>query len=156
MHKLFLVLLLFFTGCAYKTPYTSSKPYYIVIKNSQIAVADTGFIKRDESRFNLQLFSASTPIFDLHVEDDVCIDYTCMSKRSFNTEFFGISHYESFIDELFNLKPIYNKKGLIKSRNGFEQKIKTDEFDISYKVEHGNLYFRDRTNRVLIKLKELK
>ncbi len=114
MHKLFLVILLFFTGCAYKTPYTSSKPYYIVIKNSQIAVADTGFIKRDENRFNLQLFSASTPVFDLHVDDDVCLDYTCLSKTAFNREFFSDGHYENFIDELFNLRPIYSSKNLKK------------------------------------------
>ncbi len=156
MYKLLLVVLLFFTGCAYKTPYVSSKPYYIVIKNSQIAVADTGFIKRDESRFNLQLFSASTPIFDLHVDDNVCLDYVCLSKRSFNKEFFGISHYESFIDELFNLKPIYGEKNLKKFEVGFEQKLKSKSYDITYRVENGNLYYKDSKNRVLIKLKELK
>ena len=156
MHKVFLVLLLFFTGCAYKTPYASSKPYYIVIKNSQIAVADTGFIKRDDSRFNLQLFSASTPIFDLHVENNVCLDYVCLSKRSFNVEFFGVSHYESFINELFNFQPIYSKKNLKKTKSGFEQKLKSKSYDITYKIENGNLYFRDKKNRILIKLKELK
>ena len=156
MYRFFLILLLFFTGCAYKRPYVSSKPYYMVVKNSQIAVADTGFIKRDGSRFNLQLFSASTPILDLHVDNDVCLDYTCMSKRDFNAKFFGISHYEDFLDELFNFQPVYNRKNLKKSKSGFEQKIKTAEFDIIYRVENGNLYFKDRKNRVLIKLKELK
>jgi hypothetical protein len=156
VHKIFLVAILFFTGCAYKTPYTSSKPYYIVIKNSQIAVADTGFIKRDESRFNLQLFSASTPIFDLHVDDDVCLDYACLSKKSFNVEFFGVSHYDSFIDELFNFQPIYSKKNLKKSEVGFEQKLKSKSYDITYKIENGNLYFKDTKNSVLIKIKELK
>ena len=156
MYKLFLILLLLFAGCAHKTPYASSKSYYIVVKNSKIAVADTGFIKRDGSRFNLQLFSASTPILNLHVDNDVCSGYICMPKRDFNAEFLGFGHYENFIDELFNFQPIYNKESLKKSKSGFEQKIKTDEFDIIYRVENGNLYFKDRKNRVLIKLKELK
>ena len=156
MYKILLVIILFLTGCSYKEPFLSSKPYYIVIKNSQIAVADTGFIKKDENRINLQLFSASTPIFDLHVKDDVCLDYVCMSKRSFNREFFGFSHYESFINELFNFKPIYDDKNLKKTELGFEQEIKTDEFNIVYKVDGENLYFKDKKNSVLIKLKELK
>ena len=156
MYKIVLLAILLLTGCSFKTPYKSSKPYYIVIKNSKMAVADTGFIKRDESRFNLQLFTAATPIFDLHVEKNVCLDYACMSKKSFNREFFGISHYENFVNDLFNLKPIYNRKNLKEQNSGFEQKIQTDEFDITYRVENGNLYFKDRKNRILIKLKELK
>ena len=156
MYKLLLVIVIFLTGCAYKEPYQSSKPYYVVIKNSQMAVADTGFLKKDGPRLNLQLFSASTPILDLHVESDVCLDYACLSKKSFNTKFFGYAHYESFIDDLFNLKPIYSKKNLKNLDNGFEQKIKTDGYDITYRVDNGNLYFKDRKNRVLIKLKELK
>ncbi len=156
MYKVFLVVLLFFTGCAYKTPYASSKPYYVVIKNSSIAVADTGFIKKDEGRFNLQLFSASTPVFDLHVDSDVCLGFRCISKRSFNKEFFGAYHYEEFIDNLLNLQPIYDRINLKKLKNGFEQKIKTESYDITYRVQNENLYFKDRKNRVLIKLKELK
>ena len=156
MHKVLLVLLLFFTGCAYKTPYTSSKAYYIVIKNSQMAVAATGFIKKDDTRLNLQLFSAGTAILDLHVEENVCLSYACMSKESFNKEFFGIRHYKEFIDELFKLKPIYGKENLIELENGFEQNIATSSYDITYRVENRNLYFKDITNKILIKLKELR
>lgn len=158
MHKfLYLIFMLFlFVGCSQKISYTSSKAYFVVIKTQKIALADTGFIKKDDSRLNLQLFSASSPIFDLHVNDDVCIDYTCLTRESFNDEFFGYKHYKNFIDELFNMQPIYNKKNLLKSKDGFEQKIRTNNYDITYKVVNGNLYFKDKHNRVLIKLKELK
>ena len=156
MHKILLIAILLLVGCAYKTPYKSSKPYYVVIKNSKIALADTGFIKRDDGRSNLQLFTAGTPVFDLHVKSDVCLDYICLKKENFNREFFGIMHYENFIDELFNLQPIYSKKNFKKIANGFERKIKTDSYDITYRVEGKNLYFKDRKNRILIKLKELK
>ena len=156
MYKIFLVTLLFFTGCAYKIPYTSSKPYYIVIKNSQMAVAATGFIKKDDTRLNLQLFSAGTALLDLNIEENVCSRYVCMSKENFNKEFFGIRHYEEFIDELFKLKPIYSERNLEKLKNGFEQKIVTSSYDITYRVEDENLYFKDKKNSVLIKLKELK
>jgi hypothetical protein len=156
VYKILVVVALFFAGCTYKTQYEFSKPYYVVIKNSKIALADTGFIKKSKDRLNLQLFTAGTPIFELDIKSDVCLGYICLKRENFNTEFFGYSHYKSFIDELFNLKPIYDKKNLKKIQNGFEQKIKTASYDITYRVKNGNLYFKDRKNRVLIKLKELK
>ena len=154
---LYLVLILFlFAGCSQKIPYASSKAYFVVIKNSKIALADTGFIKKDEKRLNLQLFSAGAPIFDLHVKDDVCVDYICLKRESFNDEFFGYKHYDKFVEELFNMQPIYNQKNLLKTKDGFEQKIKTQDYDILYKIENGNLYFKDKRHKILIKLKELK
>lgn len=155
-YLVFALIAMLFLGCAQKIPYSSSNSYFIVIKNSKIALADTGFIKKDKDRLNLQLFSASTPIFDLHVKDDVCIDMVCLKKESFNHEFFGFKHYEHFVDELFNMEPIYNQTNMIKNKNGFEQNIKTSDYDITYRVDNGNLYFKDRKNKILIKLKELK
>jgi len=158
MYKYFYLIftLFLFVGCSYKTPYASSQAYFAVIKNSKIALADTGFIKKDDNRLNLQLFSASSPIFDLHVKDDVCIGYTCLSRESFNSKFFGYKHYEDFVEELFNMQPIYNEQNLVSTKDGFEQNIKTENYDIVYKIENQNLYFKDKKNKVLIKLKELK
>jgi len=150
------LLVLFFIGCSVKTPYTSSQSYFVVIKNSQLALADTGFIKKREGDLNLQLFSASTPIFDLHVKGSVCIDLLCLDRTSFNKKFFGYGHYENFVDDLFNMQPIYNQTNLIKHKDGFEQKIKTKNYNIIYEVNNGNLYFKDMKNKILIKLKELK
>jgi len=152
----FTSLILLFIGCSQKTPYSSSKAYFVVLKTPKIALADTGFIKKDLNRLNLQLFSASTPIFDLHVKNDICIDYVCLDKKSFNNEFFRFRHYDDFVEELFNMKPIYNKRNLLKTEKGFVQNIVTKDFEITYKIENGNLYFKDKKNRVLIKLKELK
>lgn len=153
-YTVFIVLL--FVGCSQKIPYASSKAYFVVIKNPKIALADTGFIKKDENKLNLQLFSASSPIFDLHVKNDVCVGYTCLSRESFNSEFFGYRHYKNFVEELFNMQPIYKDKNLVKTKDGFEQKIKTENYDIVYKIENQNLYFKDKKHKVLIKLKELK
>lgn len=150
------IISLVFVSCSQKIPYASSKAYFVVIKNAKIALADTGFIKKDNERFNLQLFSASTPIFDLHVKDNVCIGFTCLDKKSFNKEFFGFEHYENLIQELFDMQPIYNKTNIVRFEGGFEQDIISDDYDISYKVDNGNLYFKDSKNKILIKLKELK
>lgn len=150
----YLVFILFlFVGCSQKLPYAFSKAYFVVIKTPKIALADTGFIKKDENRLNLQLFSASSPVFDLHVKSDVCVDYVCLTRDSFNDEFFGYKHYDNFVDDLFNMKAIYEQKNFLKTEDGFEQKIKTEDYDITYRIKNGNLYFKDTQNKVLIKLK---
>ena len=156
MNKILLVAIIFLAGCSLKTPYQSSKPYFVVIKNAQMAVSSTGFIKKDNQRINLQLFSAGTPILNLHVESFICSGLTCASRKSFNEEFFGYAHYESFIDELLRLKPIYEGKNLLKTDRGFKQEIVTKNYEIVYRVEDGNLYFKDKKNKILIRLKELK
>lgn len=153
---LWLLLLLLFTGCSFKSPYVSSKAYHVVIKNSTLALSDTGFIKRDNKRFNLQLFSAGTPVLDLVVKEDVCMDYICLGKEEFNKRFFGFRHYKNFVNDLFEFKPLYSKKNLKETKTGFSQNLTAVNYDIFYKVEEGNLYFKDKKNRVLIKLKELK
>ena len=158
MSKYFLVIFIvfLFIGCSIKTPYITSKSYHVVIKNSKIAVSDTGFLKQDEDRLNLQLFSAATPILDLLIKEDVCLNMFCMRKRKFNYEFFGNKHYEGFIKELFTLQPIYKQKNIQKNDNGFEQNIRNNFYDITYRVMGNDLYFKDRKNNILIKLKELK
>lgn len=144
-----------FIGCAVKTPYASSKAYHVVIKNLKFAVSDTGFLKKDDKRLNLQLFSASTPILDILIKEDICLNFLCMEKEAFNYEFFGTKHYETFIEELFNLQPIYKQINMQSKENGFEQRIKTNFYDITYKVQGNNLYFKDTKNNILIKFKEL-
>lgn len=156
--RFFVVVSLVFLlgGCSFKNPYMSSKSYHVVIKNKQIALSDTGFIKKDSKRFNLQLFSAGTPVLDLLIKDDVCLDYVCVSKEKFNSDFFGYSHYKTFVDDLFNFKPIYNGKSLKKLKNGFNQSLKTKHYDVFYEIKEDSLYFKDKQNRVLIKLKEIR
>jgi len=149
------IIIFIFIGCAPKIQYTSSQAFFIVIKNSKIAIADVGFIKKNKDNLNLQIFSASTPIFELIVSDDICIDSLCMDKKSFNAEFFEKVHYETFITELLNFQPIYDEKNIIKTDKGFSQNIKTESFDIKYKVENETLYFKDKKNKILIKLRKL-
>lgn len=149
------IVIFLFLGCASKVAYESSQAYYIVIKNSQIAIADTGFIKKNPNTLNLQVFSASAPLLELEISENICIDSWCQGSKSFNKEFFGTSHYKTFINELLNFQPIYDRKNIIKAENGFSQKIKTDKYDINYRVQNGTLYFKDSQNRVLIKLKKL-
>jgi hypothetical protein len=148
------VFLLFF-GCAPKIDYTKSQSYFVVVKNPQIAIADTGFIKKNSNTLNLQVFSAGTVVLELLVSDDVCINSLCLSPREFNKRFFGFEHYKGFMKNLLNFQPIYNRKNLQQLANGFTQNLKTNNYNISYRVKNRTLYFKDKNNKILIKLRKL-
>jgi hypothetical protein len=149
------LLALLFFGCAQKTVYNSSQAYYIVIKNPKMSIADTGFIKKNEDALNVQVFSASTPLLELEVSQNICINSLCLKAKRFNKEFFGTSHYETFINELLSFNPIYEEKNIIKEANGFSQTIKTENYEITYRVKNDTLYFKDSHNNILIKLRKL-
>lgn len=154
--RIVLVLGLLLSGCSLKTPVISSKPYRVLIKNKNIALNDTGFLNFKAKEKNIQVFSAGNVILNLHVENKkVCLDSSCMKKNYFNQKFFGFKHYPSFIDDLLLFKPIYNGKNLRKLQNGFEQRLVGENYDIFYRVEDNKLYFKDKKNKVLMKLNEL-
>lgn len=155
--KYFLAIFLsiFFTGCAQKIVYDSSQAYYVIIKNPKIALADTGFIKKSKNAISVQVFSAATPLLRLEVFKNICINSLCLQPKIFNQEFFGIAHYENFINELLNFEPIYDEKNIIKGKNGFKQHIQTENYDITYEVKDETLYFKDGINNILIKLRKL-
>ena len=151
---IFMMFLL--SGCATKTPITSSDTYLISIKNKQIALSDTGFINQGKNYTNVQIFSAGAVLFNLEVQDDVCLDGRCTNKMEFNKRFFEYPHYEAMISDILEMKPLYQGKNKVMIDDGFEQDIDLIDSHISYKVQNKSLYFKDSKNGILIKLKELK
>lgn len=151
---IFMVFLL--SGCATKTPITSSDTYLISIKNKQLALSDTGFINQGKDYTNVQIFSAGTILFNLEVQDDICLDGRCTSRTEFNKLFFEHPHYEAMINDVLEMKPLYDEKNKVTIEGGFEQELDLPSSHINYKVQNKSLYFRDSKNGILIKLKELK
>ena len=151
---IFMVFLL--SGCATKIPIISSDTYLISIKNKQIALSDTGFINQGKNYTNVQIFSAGAVLFNLEVQDDVCLDGRCTSRMEFNKLFFEHPHYEAIINDVLEMKPLYGGKNKVIIEGGFEQELDLANSHISYKVQGKSLTYRDRENGILIKLKELK
>ena len=155
LHVMMFFLLLL-TGCATKVPITSSDTYLISIKNKQIALSDTGFINHGKGYTNVQIFSAGAILFNLEVQDDVCLDGRCTSRIEFNKLFFEHPHYEAMISDVLEMKPLYDGKNKVTIEGGFEQELDLQNSYISYKVQNKALTFRDSKNGIVIKLKELK
>ena len=151
-----IVMILLLSGCATKTPIISSDTYLITIKNKQMAVSDTGFLNHGKDYVNVEIFSAGAVLFNLEVQDDVCLEGRCTSRIEFNKLFFEYPHYEAMINDVLEMKPLYDGKNKVTIEGGFEQELDLLGSYISYKVQGKSLSFKDSKNGILIKLKELK
>ncbi len=151
----FVFVLLFITGCAIKPHINFSQPYKIIIKTKNIAIADSGFVRKAQGYKSIEIFSAG--VLALHVELSklACLNDSCTTREDFNRRFFGYKHYAKILDDILDKQPIYGGVNKIKIKYGFEQNIKTNRYDILYKVGKKSIYFKDRKNHILIKLKRL-
>lgn len=151
-----LLMLLFLSGCATKQEITSSETYVITIKNKQIALSDTGFINQGKDYTNVQIFSAGSVLFNLEIMgNNICLDGRCLDKLAFNQQFFQEEHYAGLMQEIIAKQPIYEKKNLKQTSNGFEQELELSNSHLVYKVEGSNLTFRDTKNGIVLRLKQL-
>ena len=81
--------------------------------------------------------------------------FKCMEKKDFNEKVLDASYPETLLENIFRAKPIFDKKNVVKTENGFSQKLtKENEYDISYRVKGNQRIFRDTLNKILIKVRE--
>ena len=148
-------LLLLFFGCAYKYNINFSAPYKIVVKTKDIAIADSGFVKKADNYKSIQVFSVGKLVLHVELTQNACINGHCTNRLDFNERFFGYTHYARLLDDILDKKEIYDGIDKIKAPNGFEQNIKTKNYDIAYRVNDKSIYFKDKIHHILIKLKRL-
>ena len=149
-----LVPLLFLSGCGAK-PFVHENAATIIMKTPKIKFADTGYVRSNEDVVSLELFSAGLAVGRFEIENLICVDGEgCMRKSSFNEEYLSEHYPDTLMENILRSKPIYNGTNLLQSDHGFEQQIMDKYVDIHYKVTERQIYFKDRTNSVLIKIKK--
>ena len=154
--KYFLVALaLFFSACSIKN-YEQTSSKIIIIKSPKIKFADLGYIRNSDKALELELFLAGKAIKKIQINHLVCVDEGCMSKSSFNDEYLSASYPDELLQNVLLGLEIYNGKNRVKTANGFEQKIKNKNIDIKYSVTPSVTTFKDRKNRIIFKIKEIK
>lgn len=142
-------------GCAMKKP-AVSQPYVIVFKTPKWRFADTGYIRKDDEVVELEVFEAGQRIVRLQIGNMVCVESEgCIGKEQFNAQYLSAVYPESLFANVLKGKPIYEKRNLKKTSKGFEQAISLPEAEIVYRVGNGKVYFKDRINHILIKLKRM-
>ncbi|MFK5882272.1 MAG: hypothetical protein QM482_08645 [Sulfurospirillum sp.] len=150
-----LILLLLVTGCSFKHHINFSSPYAIVIKTQNIAIADSGFVKKADGYKSVEIFSAGFLALHVEIGNDACINGYCTDRLDFNKRFFGYRHYANLLDDILDGQEIYGGVGKVGMKSGFEQKIKTKNYNIVYRVTDKRIYFKDKQNHILIKLTKL-
>ncbi len=142
-------------GCAMKKP-AVSQPYVIVFKTPQWRFADTGYIRRGDGVTELEVFEAGQRLLRLQIAKTVCVESEgCIGKKQFNARYLSSDYPGNLFAHVLRGEPIYAKLNLKKTPEGFEQAIQLPEADIVYRVENAKVYFKDRKNHILIKLKPI-
>lgn len=142
------------SGCGAR-PFVQVDAATVILKTPKLKFADAGYIRSNEELIALELFSAGHPVAKFEIENLVCVDGEgCLSKSSFNEEYLSGKYPDTLLENLLRGKPIYKGLNLLDNGHGFEQKIVNEDVDIKYRVSKGQIYFKDRVNGVLIKIRK--
>jgi hypothetical protein len=151
---LWVSLTLLFSGCSVKE-YAPSKGKLITIKSNALKFSDVGYVRPSKSGVEVELFSAGQLVEQFRIEDDICTREGCLSRKAFNRRYLHVNYPEEIIGEIFRGEPIFNRAGFEKTATGFKQVVAADEYNIIYKVSQDSIYFKDITNSILIKIREI-
>ncbi len=157
--SIFLIVLLGFVsqGCVSSQP-ISEKSSFILWKSSQFKYADMGFISERSDGIKVEIYGSGVALMRLNItKDRICMSsLECMGKREFNRKILSYNYPDDILTNIFESKEIFDGRGIVKKRDGFEQKIfSKGEYDILYKVTKSEMIFEDRYNSILIKVKNL-
>ena len=151
------VILLILNGCTSKNliKEKNQESASIVLRTPTIQYAGMGFIYKSNSFVKVEVYSMGQPIMSLDINGmNVCMStFECMEKKDFNSKMLSINYPDTFLENIFRGKPIFDGKNLQKNSNGFIQEIIKDNlYDINYSVNSHESRFKDKINHILIKI----
>ena len=139
-------------GCS-AVEYNHTQSKVVIIKSPLIKFADLGYLRNSGDSVGLELFVAGHRVQYIHINHLICVDEGCMTRSSFNKEYLSKSYPDDLLQNVLLKKKIFNSLNVIKLDDGFQQTIKDSNQDIIYKVTSNMIYFKDRKNHILIKIK---
>lgn len=153
MKYILLIFTLFFSACSIKN-YEHTQTKIITIKSPKIKFSDAGYLRNSEKTVELELFMAGKCIEKITVNHLICTSSGCMSKGGFNKDYLNSAYPDDTMENMLLSHVIYGGKNLTKTDGGFEQHIKDEHVDISYRVESSGVYFKDRKNGIIFNIKD--
>jgi len=149
-----LILALFFSACSIKN-YEHTQTKIITIKSPKIKFSDAGYLRNSSKAIELELFMAGKNIEKISVNHLICTSEGCMSKSSFNKDYLNAAYPDDTLQNILLSRAIYDGVNLSKTADGFFQNIKNEHVDISYRVDSGGVYFKDRENGIIFNIKDI-
>ena len=154
MKYLFVALFLFLSACSIKN-YEHTETKIVTIKTPKIKFSDIGYLRHTKDALELELFIAGHVFKKITINHLICVsDEGCMSKEGFNSEYLHSAYPQNLLQNILLGHKIFGGKNLIKNTSGFSQKILTQDIDIRYIVKPKAIYFKDRKNHILFKIKD--
>jgi len=156
MRYFVVVCLLFFSACSIKN-YEKTATKIITIKTKKFRFCDIGYLRNSRDAIELELFMAGQVVKRLEINHLICVsDEGCITKQSFNAEYLSANYPASILQNILLGKAIFDGKNLQKTSFGFTQHILTQDVNIIYRVTQKEIYFKDRKNHILFKIKDTK
>jgi len=149
------LIFIVFSGCSIKN-YEQSQSKIITIKTPLLKFSDLGYLKKSADAVRLELFVAGNNVQNISINHLICVDDGCMGKKSFNEEFLSSFYPEDILQNIILGRYIFDAQDVVKTPTGFEQKIVTQNVDIKYRVTDKEIYFKDKKNHILFKIKDIK
>lgn len=154
MKYILLVFTLFFSACSIKN-YEHTQTKIVTIKSPKIKFSDMGYLRNSQKSIELELFMAGKSIEKIAINHLICVSSGCMSKSGFNKDYLNSAYPEDILQDILLSHAIYDGANLSKTAEGFTQKIKDEDVDISYRVESGGVFFKDRKNGIIFNIKDI-
>ncbi|MBA1433586.1 MAG: hypothetical protein FAF04_08375 [Epsilonproteobacteria bacterium] len=149
------VVLLFFSACSIKN-YEQTATKLVTIKTKKFRFSDLGYLRHSDDALQLELFMAGQVIKRIEINHLVCVsDEGCIDKKTFNAECLSANYPESILQNILLGKEIFSGRNLQKTSFGFIQNILTQDVAIDYRVSPKEIYFKDRKNHILFKIKDI-
>ncbi len=153
MKYIALIFALFFSACSTKN-YERTQTKIITIKSPKIKYSDAGYLRNSGKSLELELFVAGKSIEKITINHLICTSEGCKSKSSFNQEYLNGAYPEDTMQNMLLSHPIYGGVNMKKTAEGFEQKIKNAQVDISYRADAHGVFFKDRANDIIFNIKD--
>lgn len=149
------LVLLFFSACSMKS-YDITQTKIIIIKSPKMKFADIGYLRNSDEAIELEMFIAGHPIEKISINHLICVSAGCLSKSAFNQEYLHYSYPDAILQNILLGREIYEGILKVKTIDGFEQKIVNDNVDIKYRVNNKEIFFKDKKNKIIFKIKDTK
>ena len=154
MKYILLIFILIFSACSTKN-YEITKTKIIIIKSPQIKFSDLGYLRNTEDSVELELFMAGKSIQKISINHLICVSEGCMTKSGFNEDYLNENYPDDILQNILLAKPIYDADDLEKTEDGFIQRISSLHVDIVYKVTQNQVFFKDKKNKIILKIKDI-
>ena len=149
------VVLFLMTGCSSKN-YAPAESKLVVLKTKKLKFNDLAYIRHDGDAIQMDLYSVGTAVERFEINNLICMSQGCMRKSSFNEAYLNAYYPDTILQNILLSRVIYEGEGMRDVCSGFVQKIKNEHYDITYKVSKTETAFKDRKNKILIKIKKVK